>query len=387
MSAFALKVAISPARPMWIFPAAVFLGVLVAQLVLVRVAGTDIPFHDQWGIEGSWLYPTWLEGRLQVADMLQPFNEHRIVWTHLLNLSLFVVNGQWDPLVQLVAIAGLRAACAAGVAWLFIAGLSPRDRLPASAAVALAFLPVLAWHNVLWGIESHAYFAIGLSLLTLAWLGLAKRTPGQTWAGLIAGTAALLAMGPGALAPLAVLGLVALRVAESRRMEKIGRRFMKLADAGVGGAGVVFARDRAGTRHVALDDRLAIFGGGRSGAGLASCRTTAGGDSDEPAAVARRGGPRLSVSDGHPGRGFCRVGGRLECGDRIVDGFGAWWQRRIVSRRAVALRGFSCVAPAGERLVRGGAHPGTGDSLARERTNPRGDVGAVLDRGMAGAFE
>ena len=33
------------------------------------------------------------------------------------NLGLFAANGQWDPLVQLTAMAVLRAACAAGLAW------------------------------------------------------------------------------------------------------------------------------------------------------------------------------------------------------------------------------------------------------------------------------
>ena len=38
--------------------------------------------------------------------------------TRLLNLALFSANGQWDPLVQLAASALLRAAGAAGLAWM-----------------------------------------------------------------------------------------------------------------------------------------------------------------------------------------------------------------------------------------------------------------------------
>src|SRR5687768_10723363 len=97
--------------------ASVFVLVLLLQLGLVALAGTDIPFHDQWDVEGRWLYPGWRDGTLTAADFLRPHNEHRILWTHLLNLGIFVVNGQWDPMVQLCAIAVLRAACAAGVAW------------------------------------------------------------------------------------------------------------------------------------------------------------------------------------------------------------------------------------------------------------------------------
>jgi hypothetical protein len=204
----------------WWPVAAVFVVVLVAQLWLVAVAGTDIPFHDQWGIEGRWLYPAWCEGSLRPVDLVQPFNEHRILWTHLLNLALFVANGQWDPLVQLAAIAGLRALCAAGIVWLTGAKWGRRDRDVAAVAVTFAFLPHLAWHNALWGIESHAYFVLGFSVLTLALLSAKDRSRRQTWGGLAAGGAALLAMGPGALVPVALLGLVALGLGESRRLDR-----------------------------------------------------------------------------------------------------------------------------------------------------------------------
>lgn len=200
--------------------AVVFLAVVAAQLVLVAVAGTDIPFHDQWNIEGQWLYPAWRDGSLTLGGLLQPFNEHRIFWTHLLNLGLFTVNGQWDPLVQLVAIAVLRAGCAAGFAWYLAKRSTGPGGLAIAVGVTIAFLPLLAWHNVLWGIESHAYFALGFSLIALALLGAEELSPRRIVAGVAAGIAALLAMGPGALVPVALLGLVTLRAIERRRIER-----------------------------------------------------------------------------------------------------------------------------------------------------------------------
>jgi hypothetical protein len=200
----------------------VFLFVATMQLWLVARAGTDVPFYDQWGVEGGWLYPAWREGSLHGADLFQPVNEHRIVWTHLLNLSLFGANGQWDPLVQLIAIVVLRATCAAMIVWFVAARLSDGKHVSAraavvSAVVAVAFLPHLAWHGILWGFESQVYFALGFSMLALAWLGRRDRSWGNTVAGLLAGGAALLAMGPGALVPFALLGVVALRWREGER--------------------------------------------------------------------------------------------------------------------------------------------------------------------------
>ena len=210
----------------WGWPAAVFAGVLAAQWVLVAVAGTDIPFHDQWNIEGQWLYPAWRDGSIRAAEFFQPFNEHRILWTHLLNLGLFTLNGQWDPLVQLAAIALLRAGCAAGIVRLVGPTLTGPGRAMLAVAVAVAFLPHLAWHNVLWGIESHAYFSMGYSLVALALLGEAGWSGRRVAAGVAVEIAGLYAMGPSALVPAALLGLAAIRAVERRRIERrLGAQF------------------------------------------------------------------------------------------------------------------------------------------------------------------
>lgn len=144
-SAALMSAAISAGPRQGILPAAVFLAVVTTQLWLVAAAGTDIPFHDQWNIEGSWLYPGWNEGSVHAIDLIKPFNEHRFFWTHLLNLVLFKLDGQWDPLVQLTAGAGLRAGCAGVLTWLFGRGLGWRGsvavgrrdfRVPAASCLA-----------------------------------------------------------------------------------------------------------------------------------------------------------------------------------------------------------------------------------------------------------
>lgn len=194
---------------------AVFIVVLGFQLWLVAVAGTDIPFHDQWNIEGEWLYPRFNVGGLSFADLLHPLNEHRITWTHAWNLLLFQLNGQWDPVVQLVANAIPRAATAAAFVW-WLAPVLGRWR--AAALVAFAFLPHLGWHNVLWGNQSQVYFAVALSGATLAWLSPPVRSNARTIGGLVAGSAALLAMGPAALVPVALLALGMMRSCAARRV-------------------------------------------------------------------------------------------------------------------------------------------------------------------------
>lgn len=199
---------------------AVFAVVLGAQLLLVALAGTDIPFQDQWNVEGRWLYPTWREGHFRIADLLRPGNENRMVWTLVLDLALFELNGQWDPLVQLAANSFIRAACAAGLAALLLRCCSRRVAAAVATAIAIAFLPHPAWHNALWAIESHAYFALGFGLLTFALLEPASRSRARTLGGFLAGVAALVAMSPAALVPVALLGLALLRARETREWGK-----------------------------------------------------------------------------------------------------------------------------------------------------------------------
>ncbi len=204
----------------WILPLGVFVWVFGFQLWLVAVAGTDIPFHDQWNIEGQWLYPAFQDGTLKGAKLLGAFNEHRIFWTHGLNLALFTTNGQWDPLVQLVAIAVLRALCAVGVFWYLATDYFWRGGLALAAGVAVAFLPHLAWHTVLWGIQSHTYFVFGFSALALALLGTGSQCPRRIAAGFSSGIAALFAMGPSALVPFALIGLAGIRMVERRTFSR-----------------------------------------------------------------------------------------------------------------------------------------------------------------------
>ena len=153
--------------------AAVFVVVLAAQLALVAVAGTDIPWGDAWDVEGRGLYPAWRDGTWRAVDFFRTHNEHRIFWTKALDVGLFSVNGQWDPLVQLVVGAGLRALAAAGLAAMVVraSGVGAKGNALIAVGVALAFLPQLAWHNALWGFQSQVYFSLGFSILALRWLG------------------------------------------------------------------------------------------------------------------------------------------------------------------------------------------------------------------------
>jgi hypothetical protein len=197
-------------RP-WMMPLVAGIVVTLLQLLLVARAGTDVPFYDQWDIEGRRLYPQWIEGSLRTVDLFAAHNEHRIAATRLLDLALFKANDdQWDPLVQLVASAFLHGAVAAILAALFARGITGAAAGGLAVATIIASLPLAGWHNALWGFQSQVYFTIGFSLLAIraASAGLTS----ARWL-VVAGfsVAALFSMGSGALAVAVIAGDVLVR--------------------------------------------------------------------------------------------------------------------------------------------------------------------------------
>jgi hypothetical protein len=188
-----------------------------AQLWLVAVAGTDVPFMDQWDEEGRMLYPRWVAGELGLGDLLAAHNEHRIAWTRLWNLALFELNGgRWDPLLQLAANAVLKGALAAALVWMLARAAGAKWHAWTTFGVVVAATMPAAWHNALWGFQSAVYISLIFSVASLAWLGRENPTVRERVAGLAAGDAALLAMGAGAITPLALLALEVFRLMERR---------------------------------------------------------------------------------------------------------------------------------------------------------------------------
>jgi hypothetical protein len=204
----------------WLVATGVFLAVLVAQLVLVALVGTDIPLFDQWDSEGKSLYPSWLDGTWRVADLLRAHNEHRILWTRLLDLGLFVANGQWDPLVQMAAGAFIHAAAAAFLAVLLAAGWRPAVQGAIAAGIALINVPHIAWSNALCGFQSQFYFAILFSFIALWWLTPGRASGWRIAGGIFAAVAACFSMGAGAFIPLALICLAILRAVERRAFDR-----------------------------------------------------------------------------------------------------------------------------------------------------------------------
>jgi hypothetical protein len=150
---------------------ALFLAVACVRIAVVGLYAESIPYWDQWDAEGRRLLAPWLEGNLTWDEVLvNPHNEHRIVWTRLLFLALFTLNGgQWDNLVVVYANTLIFAAIYTFLFATLVRGLSTtwQKAVLAGVLIILAVLPY-AWENTLVGFQNQFYFLTGFAAATLA---------------------------------------------------------------------------------------------------------------------------------------------------------------------------------------------------------------------------
>jgi hypothetical protein len=182
--------------------AGLFLIIFGSRLSLINVLGSDLPFWDQWDAEAANLYIPYFNGTLSLSDMFSAHNEHRIFLTRLASLGLLLMNGKWDPLLQMVLNAAIYSAV--GV-FVFRSLLPSSYRIIWSGFVALIFSLPFGWQNTLGGFQLQFYLLAGLSLLFI-WIVTSIELGWHLWAGaLICATLLPFTMASGFLAGVALL--------------------------------------------------------------------------------------------------------------------------------------------------------------------------------------
>ena len=237
-----------------------FLVVLGAKLWTIQLWTTNLPHWDQWD-EARMLFQPWLEGTLTWRDFFIPHNEHRIVFTRLLDLLEVKLNGQWDIYLQTVVNAVIHTSYGCGLAVVFwhftgrqYAGLI------CCLLVPLFALPFAA-ENTINGFQSEFYFTNIFSAVAILGLGFGKPC-GKFWfAGLLAAGCAIFAMASGFLAAAAVIGLMILRAVKRRGLsrEEILTVLTSLAVVALGLAVKVNVAQHAQLQSASASDFLATL--------------------------------------------------------------------------------------------------------------------------------
>ena len=208
-----------PLRNLSAWLAVFCLVALGAKLWTIQIWATNIPYWDQWD-EARLLFKPWLEGTLTWHDFFIPHNEHRIVFTRLLDLLEVKLNGQWDPMFQTVVNAFIHVAYGCGLAAVIWNFTGRKYAGPICALLLPFFALPFAAENTIHGFQSQMYFLNIFSVVGMLGLGFGK-PGGAAWiCGLVAAVLAIFTMASGFLAAAALAALVILRSCKQRKITR-----------------------------------------------------------------------------------------------------------------------------------------------------------------------
>lgn len=180
------------------------------KLWLISSYGNATPYWDQWDAEAVNLYKPFLDGTLEWADLFGLHNEHRIVSTRILTLSLLNINGIWNPMLQMVVNAILHIVTLV-FAITLLSRVIGRNHLPALLVFSFILFGIpYAWANTLVGFQSQFYFVLLFSIASM-WLTVTQVPLSvRWWGGVYCAMFAFLSLASGifALAAAAIIGMV-----------------------------------------------------------------------------------------------------------------------------------------------------------------------------------
>ncbi|RKX32911.1 MAG: hypothetical protein DRP71_11430 [Verrucomicrobia bacterium] len=200
--------------------ASTFLFVFGCRLALLDQFSSPIPYWDEWDSDLHFLILPFQDGYLHWSALFEQQNEHRILLTRIIAIFGFILNGEYDPRIGMLAGAFMWSA---GIALISAAAFSLLPRKWYIALIPFWIVTALPFDfaNLTWGGQSQMY-ALGLmATCVLALAATAYPTRLQFIAAACASIASLFTMGSGYVAPLIAAGVVMVRTIETRICWKI----------------------------------------------------------------------------------------------------------------------------------------------------------------------
>jgi hypothetical protein len=182
-----------------------------AKWMLIHTYGNPTPYWDQWDAEADRLYAPYLAGKLQWLSLGDAHNEHYIVTTRLMALLLFVVNGQWNPLLQMLVNAVLHAVALVYLLCLLRRLVPGIVSAPSLLAALVLFCLPYAWENTLAGFQTQFYFNLFFSFAALWFLVIEMPLSSRWWWGVALAVLAFLSLASGIFAVGAAAAILFLR--------------------------------------------------------------------------------------------------------------------------------------------------------------------------------
>src|ERR1043165_4069751 len=192
------------------------LAILGFKILLIARLGSPTPFWDQWA-EAFSVYLPYLSHTLTLGHLVAFHNEHRLLLTRATALLLFVLNGTWDPILQMLVGALVHVT---SIAFLLIAlGRALKfSALMFLLVFALLFYAVpFGWDNTLSGFQVQFYFLLLLSVLSLILRSRAKAWSVEWLIGTALAALGYFSVASGALIPPAAIALASVQIALRQR--------------------------------------------------------------------------------------------------------------------------------------------------------------------------
>lgn len=194
-----------------------FLVGLGVKFWLIQSSGSPFPYWDEWEGEAIDVFIPWVQHQFSLLKLFQAHNEHRIVFTKICELGLFLANGQWDSRLEMVFNAFVHSGAIACFGWLLVSLLGKKTWPFVWVLLALTLVTPYAWENTIWGFQSQFYFMVICSILTIWLLGTSEPLSPRWRLGAYAAIGTLFTMASGFLAAAAVVGITLVEVFKQRQ--------------------------------------------------------------------------------------------------------------------------------------------------------------------------